>query len=584
MVGCRAVGSPIRPNKSQPEAVSTDFRPERSAPPRPSTAVGITRREAWLSAAAIFALAVAIRIVAAAAIRFPVPEDTAYYVGVARNLVDGHGLVSNALWSYQTQPLVVPRAAFEVWLPLPTFLAAIPMAVAGSANWFRAAQVSSVIVSATIPVLAWRLAADMAEERGLPTGRVRLLALGSGAVAAVLGPLVLYGALPDSTAPFAALSLSACLLMTRISAAPRGLRDPRLVLLGAIFGLAALTRSDALWLGLAWAALAWLWTEGTGRQRLALIVLPAAIAALVFLPWSIRDWQAFGTPLPGQTVSNALYVTPMDIYAYADQPTLARYLAQGPVALAQSHAAGFTHDLVSVLLTQGFPIGAVGLIALPLVWRLRSIRSLLLTGGLTFLITSIVFPVSTQMGTFLHAAGAIYVLLIVACLFGLDALIARIGRFRHWTRPVAWLGPTFAVVVALPLAVMSIGSIAVNARDAEARYRQLDTALTRAGAPLNDSGPVIANFPVWIAESTGASSIALPDESPATVLGLARWFSSTLVVVDLNADERRWPGILKEDSAAASCFAEVKLTDNYGMSPPSGSSLSRFRVFRIVCP
>ena len=60
----------------------------------------------------------------------PTPEDTAYYVGVARNLVEGRGLVTDAIWSYQTPPLVFPRPAFEVWLPLPTFLAAIPMAIA----------------------------------------------------------------------------------------------------------------------------------------------------------------------------------------------------------------------------------------------------------------------------------------------------------------------------------------------------------------------------------------------------------------------------------------------------------------------
>ncbi len=51
--------------------------------------------------------------------------------GVARNLLEGRGLVSDALWSFGTPPLVFPRPAFEVWLPLPTFLAAIPMAVLG---------------------------------------------------------------------------------------------------------------------------------------------------------------------------------------------------------------------------------------------------------------------------------------------------------------------------------------------------------------------------------------------------------------------------------------------------------------------
>ena len=37
------------------------------------------------------------------------------------------GLISDALWSYGTQPLTVPRAAFEVWMPLPAFLAALPI-------------------------------------------------------------------------------------------------------------------------------------------------------------------------------------------------------------------------------------------------------------------------------------------------------------------------------------------------------------------------------------------------------------------------------------------------------------------------
>ena len=47
---------------------------------------------------------------------------------------------------------------------------------------FAAAQVSSIVVGALVPVLAWRLAADVAEERGLPTGRARTLAIGTGLV------------------------------------------------------------------------------------------------------------------------------------------------------------------------------------------------------------------------------------------------------------------------------------------------------------------------------------------------------------------------------------------------------------------
>ena len=64
---------------------------------------------------------------------------------------------SDAIWSFQTPPLVFPRPAFEVWLPLPTFLAAIPMALFGPT--FAAAQIVPVLVGSIVPVLAWRLGA-----------------------------------------------------------------------------------------------------------------------------------------------------------------------------------------------------------------------------------------------------------------------------------------------------------------------------------------------------------------------------------------------------------------------------------------
>jgi len=213
----------------------------------------VTRREAVASAILVFAIALAVRWVAASLVVFPVPEDTAYYVDVARNLVTGRGLITDSLWSFQTMPLIVPRAAFEVWLPLPTFAAAVPMLILGPT--FAAAQVSSVLVGALVPVLAWRLAADVAEERGLPPGRARTLAIGTGVTAAVSLPLILHSTLTDSTMPFAALTLAACLLMNRIRIAPNPRPTPLLILLGLTLGVAALTRNEAAWLGLGWALL-----------------------------------------------------------------------------------------------------------------------------------------------------------------------------------------------------------------------------------------------------------------------------------------------------------------------------------------
>jgi hypothetical protein len=563
------------------------------------------RREAWLSVAAVFGLALAVRIVAAASLSFPVPEDTAYYAGVARNLVEGRGLVSDALWSYQTQPLQVPREAFEVWLPLPSLLAALPISLAGATNWFRAAQVVSVVASSVVAALGWRLGADVAAELRLPVGRARTLAAGTGLVCCFLGPLVLYGMLPDSTALFAALALGSCLLMTRLAARPPArVVDGRLLSLGLLIGLAALTRSEAIWLGLAWALTAWLWSRPSSsaapgsaapgsaapgsarpsrRDRAVMIAVPAAVAAAVFAPWLVRDWLSFGNPLPGQALTNALYVDPTDIFAYRDQPNLARYLSESPAALLGMRVSGTLHNLFAVLILPGFPIGLIGLLALPLSWRLASLRPLLLMAAITFLVTSLIFPVSTTWGTFLHAAGAVYVLLAISCLVALDAFIAVVHRLRHWWRPVAWLGPALATAVAFPLLLVSVNALNAEAADTRDRYQVLPAALDRAGIPLSANQPVITDNPIWLSESAGVTAIALPEESPADVLALAQRFDATLLVVQ-DDGRRVWPDVLEAGGPAAACFREVELSAGPAASPEEVAALAEIRAFRIACP
>jgi hypothetical protein len=560
----------------------------------------VSRREAWLSAAAVFAVALVVRIVAAVAITFPIPEDTAYYAGVARNIVEGRGLISDALWSYGTPPLVVPRAAFEVWMPLPSLLEAIPAAMAGAANWFRAAQVISVLASSIVAVLAWRVGADLAAEMELPIGRARTMGVGSGLVAAALGPLVLYGALPDSTALFAALSIAACLLMTGIAAreaarvpapveaAPAAgpatrLPDRRLVALGLLLGFAALTRSEAIWIGLAWAVVAWFWTPGSRRRRAGLIAAPAVVAILIVAPWIVRDWLVFGTPLPGQTIANALFVTDTDVSAFQNQPSLAAYLAQGPAALAGAHLAGIAHNLFSVLLIPSFPVGLVGLATLPWAGRRRAVRPLALSAVFVFLVTSLAFPVATLSGTYLHAAGPAFVLLAVCCVAALDRFVVLVGRVRHWTRPVAWLGPAFAIAAITPLCFVTVHSIASQAGDTQRRYELLPAAMARAGLPLDGASPIITDNPIWLAEAARVPAIALPEESPDSVLDLAHRFGAKVLIVGSDP-AREWPAILDRGGSAAKCFQVVTLTDNSGARPAKDSDLANFHVFRIVCP
>ena len=541
----------------------------------------MSRRESWLTAIAIFAVAFVVRAIFAAQIVFPKPEDTAYYVGVARNLLEGRGLVSDALWSYQTPPLVFPRPAFEVWLPLPSLLAAVPMAILGPT--FASAQWSAVVVGALVPVLVWRLALDLADERHLPSGRARILALGAGLTSAVYLPLLLHSALPDSTMPFAALAVGACLLMTRIARGPAGARpgDPRVIALGALIGLAALTRNEAVWIGLGWAIVAWQIPGLSWAARVRLIGIAAVVAGVIFLPWAIRDWVTFGSPLPGQAAANALSVTGFDIFAWKDPPTLARYLAVGPARLVEMRIEGFSHNLFSVLLLPGLPISVLGLIALPWTAPGRTLRPVVLVGALAFLATSLVFPVATTWGTFLHAAGPFHVLLVVSALVALDAAIARLGARLGWTRPVAWLGALMGVFGSVLFSVALLPSFGAASRGTAEQYEALAVRMAAVGHPLDASaGPIISNFPIWMAETQRVSALALPDEPPLDVLALARTFKARLVVL-LDADNAHWPADIDAGADGADCFREVDLGDSAGTIPADDATT---RIFEVVCP
>ena len=449
---------------------------------------------------------------------------------------------------------------------------------------FRAAQVSSVLIGALVPVLAWRLAADVALERALPVGRARSVALGTGLVTAVYLPLILGATVPDSTAPFTVLALAACLLMVRIAKDPRGarIRDPRLIGLGLLLGLTALTRNEAVWLALIWAAIAWFGTPAPRAVRARMIGVVAVVAAAVFAPWAYRDLVEFGTPLPGQAVSNALYLSGYDIFAWNDPPTLARYLAQGPEWLLQVRLTGTAHNLFDVLLDLGIPVSLIGLLALPWQGRGVALRPLLWTSLITFWVTSLVFPAATQWGTFLHGAGPVHVLLVISGLFALDAGIVRLGRWRGWTRPVAWLGPALGVFGCALFSIALLPLYGSESADTARRYDELGARMAAIGHPLDASaGPVISNFPIWLAETQRIPTLGLPNEPPSDVLDLAHHFAGTSLLVLTDPQGAHWPADLTNGSPDAGCFRELDLGPGPAGEP---DPLATTRVFEIVCP
>lgn len=518
---------------------------------------------AWLLPLGLFGLALGVRLWAASVVPFPANEGGASYVGVSRNLLEGRGLVSDAIWSYATPPLILPKPAFEIWMPMASFLAALPMAFLGPS--FAAAQLSSVVLGALVAPLVWLVARQAASRAGLPARRISVVALGSGLVAAAFGPFLVATAVPDSTTPFLVFGLIACLLMTRMVARPGRLTG---VLLGGSLGLAYLSRQDALYMGLAYLTLVWGATSGrlaAGRVRgaIGLVAPVAAGGLLVVAPWLTRNLATFGS-LFGQTIENAYLTTNEQIFAYTERPTVASYLAQGAPAIIGGQAEAAAHNLVSVLLLPALPVGLLGVVAALALRRSAAFRpptalhALLLSGLLTFLVTTLVFPVATRWGTFSHAAGPLLAGLIVATMLGLDAAVSRVGRRRAWSRANLWLGPAVALALVVPFGLLQASILSSQATAREERINAVAAALVRlpelaagprAGDPPGVRAALISDRPVWLAEVLRRPVIALPDEPPRAVGQLGADFGTRLVVM---LDERgRYPAAWGTPEGAA---------------------------------
>ncbi len=513
----------------------------------------------WLVGAALVGLAVVARAVAVTQVTMAPTVDSAYYVGVAGRLATGQGLTADVLWTYASPPLTLPQPAFALWMPLATLLAAIPMVLGATTSLF-ASQVAMIVVGAALAPLTWYVADQAAAANGLTGRRRTTVALGSGLVAALFGPFLVAVAGPDSSVPFAVLAVAACCAMPRALAAESGRRWA--VVLGALLGCAYLARQETIWLGLTYLLL--LLPELRRRVPadraawLARTLLPVIITgAIVVAPWLVRQAVVFGSPFPGQAVENLWFTRNQDVFAFAQPPTMATFLAQGPLVIVEHIAAGMWHQLVDVLLLPTLPVGLFGLLGLAWAWRtpaLRTataLRALTLAAALMFLATGLLFPVATLAGTFLHASGPALVALVVVAALATDQVVAAIGAWRGWDKQNAWLAPLLTLALALPLTGLEVWLTGSFAGSQAAREGAAATALESQVPAQADGAPaiIISDEPIGFALSTGRPMLILPDEAPSDVLQLARLFGARAVLM-FGEIARRAPGF---DGAA--CFS-----------------------------
>jgi hypothetical protein len=105
--------------------------------------------------------------------------------------------------------------------------------------------------------------------------------------------------------------------------------------------------------------------------------------------------------------------------------------------------------------------------------------------------------------------------------------------------------------------------------------------MTAAGMSLGSNGPVITDFPIWLAAATGADALALPAESPASVADLAATFGARTLIVT-GEEHGGWPGVLDAGGPRASCFQLVDI--GVPRDPDAARAIADTRVYRIACP
>ena len=540
----------------------------------------VSRREAWLQALLVFAVALVVRVLAASIVVFPQPEDTAYYVGVARNL-------SRAGPDEQCD-LELPDAAAGLPAAGVRGLAAaadVPRRDPDGAARLdvRGAQWSAVLVGSVVPVLAWRIGLDAAAgARPVHEPRPRPR-VGAGLTAAVYLPLVLHSALPDSTMPFAVLALAACWLMPRLLRArgARGSTDWRLIGLGVLIGLAALTRNEAAFVGFAWVVVV-VGAAGRAGPPEGRADRGAGVVALaVFAPWMVRNWIAFGNPLPGQALANALSVTGFDIFAWNDPPTLSRYLAVGPAGCSRCASTGLSHNLFTVLLIPGIPTSFIGLSRCRGSPARRARAAAAGPVGDDVPRHEPAVPGVHDLGHVPPRRGPAHVLLIVAACSALDAFIAWVGGRARLDaagrlarrRPHGRASLLFLVAPRPPFVGGQSTALAT-------RYEAIEEALGGRRPADRRRGPIIHELPglarrrdrrpgAGAAERVARSSSTSP---PTSAAGCSSWSATS------TATGRRssTPAARRAD-----CFDEVELTPP---DDPEGRRPREDPLFEVACP
>jgi hypothetical protein len=413
----------------------------------------------------------ALRLATALPLRQAGYMDASYTMHVAENLARGRGLVVDVLWNYLDNPAGLPHPSNLYWMPLPSFLVAPFYALFGAS--YRVAQIPFIILSSFLPLVTFYFSR-------------RIFVRDDYAWAAALftafsGFYTIYWVSPDNFTPFA-LTASLCLFFISRGLEREGAGDASanaqqrgrgegesgrggaeyFFVAGILAGLSHLSRADGLLLVIVAPIVLIVHAirntqscpEPSRRDATRITFHPFGFAQgkvsrftfyfllgylLLMSPWFARNYLAVGSPYPS-TGTKTLWLTNYDeMFRYADDLTLSRYLAWGVGSIIESKVVAAFRNIFIILFSdlQLFlaPFALIGL------WQLRRRVEMLpffFYAVLLYLVMTFAFTFPSWRGSLFHSASAFLPFLAVAVPPGVDAAVHWVARRRRtWEAALA---------------------------------------------------------------------------------------------------------------------------------------------------
>lgn len=503
----------------------------------------------------LFAASLGVRWLYARAGAFPPTDAAAFYLTTAENAIQGRGLEIDVIGSYEIAFPSVTHPSHEYWMPLTTGLVAAALAVQKAATGAldsspQIGQMAGLLLGSLLAPLTYRFGRS-----ALPQGRSnRWVSLGAALLIAVNATLSYQSASVDSSAPFALIAAGALAIAVRRPGQPGGYLGA-----GLLVALAYLTRADALLLlvaiPLAWwllpmpsrpaveipdtptGRLAWeQWPRerGTGEDQpgpvgpgLRHLVDLCVAFALIVAAWLVRNYLAFGAPLPSSYLSQAWLVDAIDRFNYLSHPTLETWLAQPWSVLVHQRTWALAQN--GRVLTGAFPWAVL---ALPGMWLLRR-ESLfypsLVYGFFLYIGMALVFPIPATSGTFYHCIGAVMPFLALAAIYTVERGASLLKRRGKLARFVSVLLTVLLLVLSGWQVVQSLPEVREHHLTEQAQFEAVAAWLAR-NAELG--AVVMADRPHSLNYSSGHPTVVLPgNEPPDAVWQAAKRYDARYLIV-----------------------------------------------------